>query len=862
MTEELFQQALASTDRLLVNTVEPTAVTPDGTTISGPRALGITSVLAQPAFVVEKQVDKPAIGGATTLNYTISVTNAGNQNLTGIAISDLLAGGSLAMPESLTLSGPSGDGGAPDVIDVGETWTYAASYDATAADVASGNDLVNTVSVTANEVPVPETAEATTEMVASPLLHVGKAVDKAVIGEPETLTYTITVENIGNVPQDGIALADVVNESIDLTGDLSGPAGDTGGDDILDPGEVWTYAVAYTPTQEALEANPEFVNMVSVTSNQIPDPETASATTLVAYLIALEIEKSGAVVDDGNGLAGPGDVIEYSFVVTNAGNVALDDVTPRDPGPTFNGVPGEGAMSAFSPAPVTLAPGESQTFTATYIPAQSDFDNGAGVPDGVENAADATALYGTTLVVAPPSVVTLSFPGQDAVLGIEKTGEIIDDGDGFAGPGDVIEYSFVVTNEGDVPLDEVTPRDPGPSFDGVRGQGTMSAFSPDPVTLAPGESQTFTATYTPVQADFDNGAGVRDGVTNTAEATGLFGSLLVVSAPATVSLTMAEQYADVGFVKQALVETIRRGETAPFAIIIDNRGESTVGPAIVTDLMPPGFVYVEDSATLDGAPVDVTVSGREIVFSGITVPPGGQATIGLVLRALPATPPGTYINGATIVDDDGDPEAPDTEAPITIVPEAIFDCTDVICRVFNDINRNGYQDDGEPGLPGVRIATVRGTLITTDAFGRYSIPCAELPNPVTGSNFVLKLDPRTLPTGFAMTTPNPAAHRLTAGIMAEMNFGAALGREVRIDLDAAAFVPGFDEPGADLTAALDQLIGVLMPEAATLTLSYAEEEGDTLGQGRLARLRDLILDRWRQAGAPYDLVIDLTVVRR
>ena len=76
--------------------------------------------------------------------------------------------------------------------------------------------------------------------------------------------------------------------------------------------------------------------------------------------------------------------------------------------------------------------------------------------------------------------------------------------------------------------------------------------------------------------------------------------------------------------------------------------------------------------------------------------------------------------------------------------EAVFDCGDIIGKVFDDRNRNGYQDEGEPGLPGVRIATVRGLLVTTDPYGRFSVGCADIPDADIGTNFIMKLDARTL----------------------------------------------------------------------------------------------------------------------
>ena len=44
-------------------------------------------------------------------------------------------------------------------------------------------------------------------------------------------------------------------------------------------------------------------------------------------------------------------------------------------------------------------------------------------------------------------------------------------------------------------------------------------------------------------------------------------------------------------------------------------------------------------------------------------------------------------------------------ATVRVVPDPTFDCTDVTGKVFDDANRNGLQDQGETGLPGVRVVT-------------------------------------------------------------------------------------------------------------------------------------------------------------
>src|SRR4029079_7611264 len=108
---------------------------------------------------------------------------------------------------------------------------------------------------------------------------------------------------------------------------------------------------------------------------------------------------------------------------------------------------------------------------------------------------------------------------------------------------------------------------------------------------------------------------------------------------------------------------------------------------------------------------------------------------------------GQVVNGTT-----GEVMSGEATATVRVTPDPTFDCTDVTGKVFDDVDRDGVQDEGEQGLAGVRLVTVRGLVATTDAYGRYHITCAITPNEIRGSNFVLKLDDRSLPSGFRPST--------------------------------------------------------------------------------------------------------------
>ena len=101
----------------------------------------------------------------------------------------------------------------------------------------------------------------------------------------------------------------------------------------------------------------------------------------------------------------------------------------------------------------------------------------------------------------------------------------------------------------------------------------------------------------------------------------------------------------------------------------------------------------------------------------------------------------------------------------------VFNQATIIGTVFLDANLNGYQDAGENGIPGVRIATVTGLLMKTDGYGRFHIPDNSIHNVRYGQNQLLKVDQHSLPQGAKFTTENPRLLRISNGGINRMNFG-------------------------------------------------------------------------------------------
>jgi uncharacterized repeat protein (TIGR01451 family) len=90
----------------------------------------------------------------------------------------------------------------------------------------------------------------------------------------------------------------------------------------------------------------------------------------------------------------------------------------------------------------------------------------------------------------------------------------------------------------------------------------------------------------------------------------------------------------------------------------------------------------------------------------------------------------------------------------------------------------------ESGIPGVRLGTVSGLLVETDARGRYHLADIDAGDKGRGRNFIVKADPVTLPSGSTFSTENPRVLRITGGLMNKINFGVQLPAQLESEKTA------------------------------------------------------------------------------
>ncbi|SFT92709.1 conserved repeat domain-containing protein/gliding motility-associated C-terminal domain-containing protein, partial [Algoriphagus locisalis] len=470
-----------------------------------------------PSLSVDKVADVATYAEAgDEIPYSIVVTNTGNVTLTDVTVEDPLTG----LTQNVgTL--------APD-----ETATVTTSYTVTQDDVDTG-EVTNIATATGTDPDGGETDGTDTAIVPgtdAPSLSVDKVADVATYAEAgDLIPYSIVVTNTGNVTLTDVTVEDPLTGLTQNVGTLS-------------PGEAATVTTSYTVTQDDVDTG-EVTNIATATGTDPDGGETDGTDTAIVPgtdAPSLSVDK----VADVATYAEAGDVIPYSIVVTNTGNVTLTDVTVEDP------------LTGLTQNVATLAPGEAATVTTSYTVTQDDVDTGEVTniatatgtdPDGGETGGTDTAIV----------------PGTDAPsLSVDKVADVAT----YAEAGDLIPYSIVVTNTGNVTLTDVTVEDP------------LTGLTQNLGTLSPGEAATVTTTYTVTQDDVDNGK-----VTNIATATGTdpdggeTGGTDTAIVPGTdapgltvVKVTGVETFAEVG-------------EVVPYTIVVTNTGNETLSNVLITD---------------------------------------------------------------------------------------------------------------------------------------------------------------------------------------------------------------------------------------------------------------------------------------
>ncbi|MCP4984788.1 MAG: DUF11 domain-containing protein, partial [Colwellia sp.] len=427
----------------LPNVATATAIGPSGEVSAVDSAL---VVVLDPEISITKTPDVQLVIPGAQADFTITLTNPGPGDLTGIAVSDPLT--------------PDCDrplGVLPDLPPGVST-----SYDCLTGPLTE--DFVNVATVTATSdtgIEVSSSASAAVNVV-NPIEIVKGPIEQTVL-EGEVATFTITLTNDGETVTTDVAVSDP------LSPDCDRPLGTL---PDLEPSSSFSYVCVSNPVVA------DFVNVATVTAISDGIEVTASASAFVQAIVVpapqIEITKTPEFPQ-----VFAGSTATFTIGLRNTGNIELLNLTVSDPlTPDCDRTVGQ---------LTDLQPGEVTSYTCETEPLFADLTNVATVtadpPDGPPISAEATAF----VEVLEPVIEITKDPAEQQILA-----------------GETATFTITVTNLDDDGLTDLVVVDPE-TIDCERGNADGQPVLPD---LPTGQTVFYDCTTEALGEDLTNVATV------------------------------------------------------------------------------------------------------------------------------------------------------------------------------------------------------------------------------------------------------------------------------------------------------------------------------------------------------------------
>ena len=543
-------------------------------------------------LITSKTVNVTTPNEGDVVTYTISITNDGPSDATGVSLTDIL-------PTDVTYTSDDSSGaynsasGVWSIGNLANGATTSLNINATVNTGTSGASIVNiTTLATADQTDLVTSGDDldASFTVASSELVTQISVDNTTPNEGDIVTYSILVNNQGVNDATSISLTTFLPNGITLS-NFTAPSGTT----YNQGSGLWTIGDLATNTSKTLIIEGQVnigtggTSITSSTTAAIGDqtdpnavPDILSVTVTVENSSDIEITKT---VDNNN--PNEGDTVTYTITATNKSgaevtNFVLNDALPN--GLTFGNVTASsGVWSAPNWRLSKLSVNDPQTLIVEAI--VNTGTGGLSLTNNITHTQDQTDTNVSTDDLSETIVVTSS----DLV-----TVKSVDNA--TPNEGDTINYTITVTNNGGSDATNVNLTDNLPA--GVTyvshstsagsyntGSGLWYGFN-----LTNGSSETLTITAT-----VNSGTG-NSTITNTvirAQSDQSDPTLNgdVVSASVTVTS------ANLVTVKTVSDNQPNEGDVIVYTIEVSNDGPSDATNVSLTDILPNGVTYVSDDSS-------------------------------------------------------------------------------------------------------------------------------------------------------------------------------------------------------------------------------------------------------------------------
>jgi uncharacterized repeat protein (TIGR01451 family) len=427
-----------------------------------------------PDMTLTKSDGGASVAAGGTVAYTLAYANAGEQNASGVVLTESVPANSTFNAGASTagwVCAPNNNAGSTCTLAIGAVTggggNGTATFAVTAVNpVAAGvSQLSNTASVAddgthgADTNPGNNSASDTTPVTAAPDLTLGKSDGGASVAPGGVVTYTLSYANSGNQGATGVILTDVVpaNTTFKAAGSTAGwvcaPNGNAGSTCTLPIGSLaaGANATANYAVQVAAPISPSITQISNVASiaddstngaDPTPGNNVASDTTPITGA-DLSITKT-----DGATTAPIGGNVTYTITASNAGPNPVSGATVADTFPasltctwTCSGTGGGTCTASGSGAinnnTVNLPVGASVTYLAQCAVA-------ANASGSLTNTATVTTPAG----VADPTPGNNSATDTDTLIFASDVSVLLNDGHNYVQLGQSLNYVIEVSNTG------------------------------------------------------------------------------------------------------------------------------------------------------------------------------------------------------------------------------------------------------------------------------------------------------------------------------------------------------------------------------------------------------------------------------
>lgn len=621
----------------------------------------IVTLTDQPvtSLAMSKSVDQADALTGDTLLYTVTIRNTGLATQNDIVFVDAIPSGTTYVANSISadvaFTGNNPENGIIiNSLAPGEIATI--TWEVTIGDtVPNPNPVPNSGSITTQDSTVVDSNVVATDVRQSTIaITPQKSVDKVYAGINDVITYTVELENTGNVTLNDVLFTDPIPAGTVYANNLSVSTTFTGTDpqtgitiSTMDPGDIVTISWDIQVDGDIPSSNP-IINIGTISLLGEEDLNTNSTSTQVNNAV-LDSTKSVDKI-----FVEVGDTLTYSIDITNDGNVNANNVVITDAVPSGTSlVPGSiSANVAFTTGlpnvtgNLTNPIGPGETITVTFdvtvdtipttnpIPNSADIDYSFTIDPANPNSETNSLTTNTVLTQAKNVDVTVdkSADKQTAIVG------------------ETITYTINVDNNGNTDLDPAIITDiipPGTTY--VNGtllvNGALNPSDPNSgIDISPLNALQSKTIVFDVTVD-ENASPLP--LENTAILN--YEYLIDPTDPpiesSESSNTVDVDVADVDIVKTVNKEFVAVGDTLTFSTTITNIGNAPIENLIFTDAPPPNTTYVDPSLNINGtlypsldpnSPIDL---GSEVA-SLFPLPPGNSITISyrVSIDSLPTSP--------------------------------------------------------------------------------------------------------------------------------------------------------------------------------------------------------------------------------